>query len=229
MIPQSGTASTKVWYWQYHNVVAWLPKCGSQSTTMGYWRYQNAVARRYASDSWVERVGEPHVKAEGGTSGEVDDVLIVLKGQAVVVAITGEETQNPLLLLGGQHPLATMVAIVGAVTAEIVLDGIAQGCAVLLLHFLEKGRETVGGTDDAHLLEVSAGAVLVGRGEDGIAPRQIVGQMLAGQEVEAFAVLRTLVTEAEVPRCRHLAEVKSYVDILFHAFYITNGYHTALQ
>lgn len=56
MIPQSGTASTKVWYWQYHNVVAWLPKCGSQSTTMGYWRYQNAVAQRYASDSWVERV-----------------------------------------------------------------------------------------------------------------------------------------------------------------------------
>ena len=92
MIPQSGTASTTVWYWRYHNAVAWLPKCGSQSTTMGYWRYRNAVARRYVSDGWVERVGGPHGKAEGGGSGEVDDVLIVLKRQVVVVAITGEET-----------------------------------------------------------------------------------------------------------------------------------------
>lgn len=184
---------------------------------MGYWRYRNAVARRYVSDGWVERVGGPHGKAEGGVSGEVDDVLIVLKRQVVVVAITGKETQNPLLLLGGQHPLATMVAIVGAVTAEIVLDGIAQGCAVLLLHFLEKGRETVGGTDDAHLLEVAARTVLVGRGEDGIAPRQVIGQVPPGNEVQAVLMLRALAAEAEVPRRWHLAEIKWYAINLFHA------------
>ena len=116
-------------------------------------------------------------------SGKRNDVLIVFELQFVAIAELPEKTRDVLLLLGCEFALAAVIAIVCAIAAEVLNDLSAQSVQVFLLHFLEKQLKAVGCTDDLDFLEVWAVAVLVGHRIDGRSPSEVVGCILAYEEV----------------------------------------------
>ncbi len=60
---------------------------------------------------------------------------IMVKDKTLRIAILLEKTDNPLLLFGCQQPFATMVAIIGCMTTQIVLHRQAQCLLMLTLYF----------------------------------------------------------------------------------------------
>lgn len=57
------------------------------------------------------------------------------------VSVLLEQVDDPFLLFGREQLLAVMVAIIGAVAAKVVLEGVAQGRGVFLLHLVEERVE----------------------------------------------------------------------------------------
>ena len=149
-----------------------------------------------------------HVHRLEHLSGKRNDVLIVFELQFVAIAELPEKTRDVLLLLGCEFALAAVIAIVCAIAAEVLNDLSAQSVQVFLLHFLEKQLKAVGCTDDLDFLEVWAVAVLVSHRIDGWSPSEVVGCILAYEEVQAFIVPRTSVAETKVPRWRYNAKIE---------------------
>lgn len=75
---------------------------------------------------------------------EVVDVPIRIEMQIARVAVTVEEVDDPLLLFGGEHPLAVMEAVVGCLSTQVSPDAVAQRGAVFLLHLGEEGGKPTG-------------------------------------------------------------------------------------
>ena len=130
---------------------------------------------------------------------EVEHVAIVVKLNALRIAITGKQAHYPFLLLGREQPFTAVVAIVGAMTAQIVLDLIAQQRIVFLLHLAEERLEAIGTMNQPDLLEKLTMAFAVGRGIDSIAPCHIRGQVQSGLVTQAIVVLWASVAEAITP------------------------------
>lgn len=124
-----------------------------------------------------------HINRLEHLSGKQNDVLIVFELQFVVVAELSEKTRDVLLLLGCEFALAAVIAIVCAITAEVLNDLSAQSVQVFLPHFFEKQLKAVGCTDDLDFLEVWTVAVLVSHRIDGRSPSEVVGCILAYEEV----------------------------------------------
>ena len=134
-----------------------------------------------------------------GLVGEVEHVNVVLEGQVLRVAVAGEEIENPLLLFGREQAVAAVVAVVGAVAAQIGFQLFVQGCVVFLLHFVEEWRQAVGGMNDAYLLEMAAVAIAVGCGIDGRTPCLAVGYVQSCLKAQAVVVLGTAFAETVAP------------------------------
>ena len=56
---------------------------------------------------------------------KVKNVGIVVERQVLRIAVASEQVDDPLLLFGSQQPFAVMVAVVVAVTAQVLLHTIA--------------------------------------------------------------------------------------------------------
>ena len=151
---------------------------------------------------------------------EVVDLGIVVEFQVRVVAHLLKQFDDPLLLLGGEHLLATMVAVVGAVTAEIDFYLLAQLRLVLRLHILEDGvkapRHQLG---LAGLEETTALLATLHRMIDGWSPVGILGQMLASQKVQALATPRAVAEKAHQKTRWHITKVKRR-RVCFHTYFL---------
>lgn len=83
-------------------------------------------------------------------------LFVVVEAQVFSVSPTAEDGKNAVLLLGSEQFCAVVIAVVGAVTAEVSFQLVAQRCVVLALHILKQCLEAVGGAYLADLLEMGA-------------------------------------------------------------------------
>lgn len=172
---------TSRWYGAYQAVVRWLPAVG-----IGVKRH------------WHDCLSE------------IYDVAVGLEGEIILVAVAFKEANDPLLLFRRKQALAVGIAVVSAVTAQILLQLFTQRCVVFLLHLAEKMFETAGATNDADLLEVLALAVLTGSGVDSRTPGEVFWHFLPCYKAQAFTVTRTALAEAKFPAGWHFAEFERW-------------------
>ena len=151
---------------------------------------------------------------------EVVDPGIVVELEVRLVACLLKQLDDPCLLLWRQHLLATMVAVVGAVAAEIDFYLVAQLCLVLRLHILEDGvkapRHQLGlaGLEKPATLFAALHRVI-----DGRSPVGILGQMLSCQKVQTVAPPRTVAEEAHQKAGWHITKIKRR-RICFHTYFL---------
>ena len=149
--------------------------------------------------------------ATGGwnsVEAEVVSLLVAVETQRFFVSIPAEEGDDPLLLLGREHPLAVVVAVGGGVPAQETLDLVAKGRVVFLFHFGEEGVESVGRPDDACPLVHTAVGSLPRRGIDGIAAPLPLGDILTCQEAGAAVRQRAVAKETAGERGWNLIECR---------------------
>lgn len=144
----------------------------------------------------------------------------MVEGEVGGVAPLTENVEDVLLLLRREELGAVVVAVVGAVAAEVSLQLVAEGLVVLALYIFKQCGETVGGTYLADLLEMWAAAALQGCGQDGIADGHIVGNDAARQVADAPVCHRASVKEAVMPRGWQHVVGKVSVWIHFHVMLI---------
>ena len=87
------------------------------------------------------------------------------------VSVLLEQVDDPFLLFGREQLLAVMVAIIGAVAAKVVLEGVAQGRGVFLLHLVEERVEAPCRVNLPCWLEVGTVVAACRGGVDGDARR----------------------------------------------------------
>lgn len=63
----------------------------------------------------------------------------MIKCEIVRISTATEKTDNPLLLFGSEQAAAIVVAVIGTISAQELLDVVAQPRAVFLLHFSKDG------------------------------------------------------------------------------------------
>ena len=128
---------------------------------------------------------------------EVINIGIVVEAQVGLIASLLEKVYNPFLLFWCKHPLAAVVAIVSAVPAQIVFNGIAKAGFVFRLHVLENGVEAPGHVLRLVCLEEAASLfVPVHRRIDGKSTVGFFWLVLSGHIAQAFASSRTVVEKA---------------------------------
>lgn len=115
----------------------------------------------HALVAWLPRLGSLSRKAE------IEHFLVMIEFEVVVIAMLVEEVDDPLLLFGHEQFAAVMIAIVSTVSAQILLDGIAQGRIILMQHILENGGETPCAKNNFSLLIPAALPIVEGSGVDG--------------------------------------------------------------
>ena len=91
---------------------------------------------------------------------EVIGIAIAVKLYIGRIAAGCKDETNDLLLLGRQQTVAVMIAVVGAVAAQVSFDLCAQRAVVLAFHLGKWFLESPCPADDLHGLEVGAAAPL---------------------------------------------------------------------